>query len=193
MVFIEVFATVFGLLQALLVLYNKRSNWVFYILQMLCLIAFNLKLKLYGDLLNCFIYLIMGIVGFVLWNNSKKELPITKCSIKERLIYVLTITLSTLIIYLFLKKTQDPKPLIDAFTTSSSFVATYYMLRRSIDTWVIWFVNDISYSIQYVILNTPAYYLMALNIIWTFMAVASYIKWNNILTGDNNEKNLLCR
>lgn len=184
MVFIEISATVFGLLQALLVLYNKRSNWVFYILQMLCLIAFNLKLKLYGDLLNCSIYLIMGIIGFILWNNKKRELPITKCSSKERGFYTLLIIVSTLLLYAFLKETKDPKPLIDGFTTSSSFVATYYMVKRSLDTWIIWFVNDISYSIQYFILSTPAYFLMSLNIIWTIMAIASYIKWQKIIQGE---------
>lgn len=184
MIVIEILATVFGLLQALLVLYNKRSNWVFYILQMLCLIAFNLHLKLYGDLINCSIYLIMGIIGFVLWNSQKRELPITECSTKERFFYTLLIMISTFLLYKLLKQTQDPKPLIDGFTTSSSFVATYYMVKRNIDTWIIWFINDISYSIQYVILENPAYYLMSLNIIWTIMAIASYIKWRKIIQGE---------
>ena len=183
---IEILATVFGLLQALLVLYNKRSNWVFYIFQMLLLIAFNYNLKLYGDLINCTIYLIMGITGFILWNNPKKILSITKASSKERLVYSLVIAISTFLLYLILSRTNDPKPLIDAFTTSSSFVATYYMVRRTIDTWIIWFINDISYSIQYVVLETPAYYLMSLNIVWTFMAVASFIKWQKIMKGQKN-------
>lgn len=185
MIYIEFSATVFGLLQALLVLYNKRSNWVFYILQMLCLIAFNYHLKLYGDLINSSIYLIMGIFGFLLWNNKKKTLPITQCSTHQRLAYIVLIALFTQILYTILSKTQDPKPLIDAFTTTSSFVATYYMVKRSIDTWIIWFINDITYVIQYLILPRPAYFLMFLNLIWTFMAIASFIKWQKIMKGEN--------
>ena len=33
---LEIGATVFGLIQGILVMFNKRSNWIFYILQMIC-------------------------------------------------------------------------------------------------------------------------------------------------------------
>jgi nicotinamide mononucleotide transporter PnuC len=126
----------------------------------------------------------MGIIGLILWNKPKKELPITKCTSKERFVYTAIIIISTFTLYTLLKQTKDPKPLIDAFTTSSSFVATYYMVKRNLDTWILWFINDISYSIQYALLQEPAYYLMVLNIIWTFMAIASYIKWQKIMIGE---------
>lgn len=180
MIVLEISATVLGLLQALFVLLNKRLNWVFYILQMICMIIFSLKNKFYGDVSNNCIYLIFGIIGFITWRSSK-PLSITICTLKEKLIYILLITLSTIILHMILKQTQDPKPLIDAFTTTSSFVATYYMVKRKLDTWIIWFVNDIAYSIQYILLDNPAYYLMALNIIWTFMAIASYQNWLKII------------
>lgn len=182
MLFLEISATVLGLLQGFFVMLNKRSNWIFYILQMICLICFSLGNKLFGDVINNSVYLVMGILGFILW-NKKTENKITTCPIKEKICYTAVICISTLILGSILSQTADPRPFTDAFTTTSSFTATYYMVRRKIDTWIIWFINDIFYAIQYFLLPHPAYYLMMLNIIWTTMAVASYVNWLRIMKG----------
>ena len=179
----EIGATVFGLIQGVLVMLNKRSNWIFYILQMIFLIIFSTLNHLYGDIANNSIYLVMGVIGFILWNNSKESNKITKASTKERIIYILLIALGTIILSTVLKKTNDPLPVLDSFTTISSLIATFYMMKKKIDTWIIWFVNDIFYAVEYFILPDQALYLFALNIIWTFMAVGSYINWNKIMKG----------
>lgn len=182
--FLELGATVLGLIQGVLVMLNKRSNWIFYILQMIFLIVFSSINHLYGDVTNNSIYLVMGIVGYILWNKDSKSSKITSCKLKERIIYLTIIGLGTIVVSLILKNTDDPLPILDAFTTVSSFVATYYMMKKKIDTWIIWFINDIFYAIEYFILPNQALYLFALNIIWTGMAVASYINWKKIMNGE---------
>ena len=177
----EIGATVFGLIQGVLVMLNKRSNWIFYILQMIFLIIFSTLNHLYGDIANNSIYLVMGVVGFILWNNNKESNKITKASTKERIIYILLIALGTIILSAVLKNTDDPLPILDSFTTISSLIATYYMMKKKIDTWMIWFINDIFYAVEYFILPDQALYLFALNIIWTFMAIGSYINWSKIM------------
>ena len=176
----EIGATVFGLIQGLLVMLNKRSNWIFYILQMIFLIVFSIVNHLYGDIVNNSFYLILGVIGYIMWNNESSN-KITKASNKERLVYLLLIALITLGLSNILKNTDDPLPLLDSFTTVSSLVATYYMMNKKIDTWIIWLVNDIFYSIEYFILPNQALYLFALNVIWTFMAVGSYFNWKKLM------------
>jgi len=139
--------------------------------------------NLYGDIFNNSIYLIMGFVGFILWNKNKTN-KITRTSFKEKIIYISLIGFGTIILSLILKNTNDPMPILDSFTTLSSLVATYYMIKKKIDTWVIWFINDIFYALEYFILPNQAIYLFALNIIWTFMAIASYINWKRIMEND---------
>ena len=178
----EIGATILGLIQGVLAMFNKRSNWIFYILQMIFLIVFSSLNHLYGDIANNSIYLVMGIIGFILWNN-KDSSKITKATTKERLIYISLICLGTIIISIVLKNTDDPLPLLDSFTTLSSLIATYYMIKKKIDTWMIWFINDIFYAIEYFILPNQALYLFTLNIVWTFMAVGSYINWKKIMKG----------
>lgn len=178
--FFEIGATILGLIQGFLVMLNKRSNWIFYCFQMLFLILFSLTAHLYGDVTNNSIYFIIGIIGFILWGKNNKR-KITACHTKERIIYILISALGTGIWYLVLKNTNDPLPLLDAFTTTTSFVATYYMVMKKIDTWIIWFINDIFYCIEYFILPDQALYLFALNIIWTFMAIYSYYTWHKLM------------
>lgn len=185
--FWEIGATMLGLTQGVLVMLNKRSNWIFYIIQMLFLIMFSVINHLYGDIANNSIYLVMGVAGFMLW-KKKDSSKIVKASGMERVIYVLTMAIGTIILCTILHNTNDPLPLLDSFTTISSLVATYYMIKKKIDTWLIWLINDIFYSIEYFILPNQALYLFALNIIWIFMAIASYIIWKKIMKGyDNND------
>ena len=178
--FLELGATVLGLVQGYLVMINKRSNWIFYILQMIFLIIFSTINHLYGDIVNNSIYLVMGIVGFILW-NKKDNIKITKTRIKEKIIYIGIILIGTIIVGITLKNTDDPLPILDAFTTVSSLVATYYMVKKKIDTWIIWFINNIFYAAEYFILPNQALYLFALNLIWTIMAIASYYNWNKLM------------
>ena len=178
--FLEIGATVLGLIQGVLVMLNKRSNWIFYILQMAFLIVFSTINHLYGDVVNNSIYLVMGVIGFILWNRPDSS-KITTAGVKEKVIYTVLIALGTVGVAVLLKNTDDPLPLLDAFTTVSSLVATYYMMKKKLDTWIIWFINDIFYAVEYFILPDQALYLFALNVIWTGMAVASYINWKKLM------------
>ncbi len=181
--FLEIGATIFGLIQGGLVMFGKRSNWIFYCLQMIFLVLFSITNHLYGDMINNSFYLIFGIIGFILWKTTDNR-KITKCSTKERIIYILIITIGTILVGITLKNTDDPLPWLDAFTTTSSLIATYYMVQKKIDTWIIWFINDIFYALEYYILPHQAFYLFVLNIIWTFMAVGSWINWKKNMKED---------
>ena len=143
--FLEVGATILGLIQGVLVMLNKRSNWIFYIMQMLFLIAFSIINHVYGDVMNNSIYLVMGVIGFILWDKNKETNKITRTNFKEKIIYITLIAIGTIVVGLMLKNTDDPLPILDAFTTTSSLVATYYMMKKKIDTWIIWFINYIFY------------------------------------------------
>ena len=180
--YLEIGATIFGLIQGVLVMLNKRSNWIAYSIQMILMIIFSFSMHLYGDVTNSTIYLVLGIIGFIIW-NKKDEKDIKKCSALERVIYCLIIGIATCIAFIILNQTDDPLPLLDAFTTTSSFVATYYMMTKKIDTWFIWFINDIFYAIEYFILPEQALSLFFLNVVWAVMAIVSYINWRKIMKG----------
>ena len=177
---VEIMTTLMGLIQGALVWANKRSNWIFYCLQYVFLGIFSYTSHLYGDVTNSIIYFCIGIAGWTLWNKDNEERQIRKCSNMERVVYSAIIVVSTVIVYFILKNTNDPLPLFDAITTTTSYVATFYMVTTKIDTWILWFINDVLYIIEYWLFPDQALYLMTLNIIWTGMAIGSFITWNKI-------------
>lgn len=177
---LEGICTVLGLIQGVLVAFNKRSNWIFYLLQMAGLFVFSLMNRLYGDMVNDAVYFIIGIVGLIRWGQEKHS-RITSAGAKERLIYSALIVAATGILFAFLRTTDDPLPLLDAFTTVSSFAATYYMMMKKLDAWILWFINDIFYIAEYFMLPDKAILLGILNIVWTALAVYSFFRWRGIM------------
>ncbi len=175
---LEILATAFGLLQGLLALLNKRCSWIAYVLQMLCLVLFSHHARLYGDVINSLFYIAFGFFGFFLWGSH--DTKVSSCNPLERMLYSCLIVIGGLLAAFVLQKTADALPILDAFTTVSSFAATYYMARHKTDTWLIWFINDILYIIEYLLLPQKALYLLCLNIIWAVMAVISWFSWKRI-------------
>ena len=176
----EILATFFGLIQGTFSLLNKRIHWIFYLLQLIALVIFSWNEKLYGDVVISLIFMVFCVLGFFFWNLQEHK-HISACSIKERLVYVFIVFCGTGIGYFLLKATDDPLPFLDSFTTILSIVALFYMVYHKIDTWFLWFVADAVYVIQYALLPNPALYLLGLYILWTVMAVFSYLYWYNVM------------
>ena len=59
------------------------------------------------------------------------------------------------------------------------------MMFHKIETWIVWFINDIMYIYEYYALPNQAFYLIFLYIIWTCLAVGSFFNWLKIY---KNEK-----
>ena len=99
----EIIATILGIIQGILVMLNKRSNWIFYILQMIFLIIFSCINHLYGDVLNNSFYLILGFIGFLAWSKKKGTNNISSVNNIERIIYIALIIIGTLVLNQILK------------------------------------------------------------------------------------------
>jgi len=188
-------AVILGLIQGILIMIHNKENWIFYNAMIIVLIVYSLIVKLYGDVFENSIYLFMGIYGLILWNKkSEKPLKVSVLTNKERVFYSGVILLATTVITYLLRITDDPLPLLDAFTTALGIAATWLMAKKKLETWVLWFIDDILMAVVYFTLPNQAFYLMLLNIVWTALAVGSYTTWYKELHGgDVNEEILLRR
>lgn len=181
---LEIITSIFGLIQSILIMLNKKENWIFYILNILTLTIFSFTAKLYGDVLENIIYLIIGFFGLFTWYSKNISNKIIKCNKiqwmnnKERIMFFIIFVLITGIIYLWLTHTDDPLALLDAVTTGLSFVATLTMAMKKVDSWIYWLIDDILMAITYFSLPNKAIYLMSLNIIWIFLAIGTIYTWN---------------
>lgn len=178
---LEISATLFGLVQGILIWLNKKENWIFYILNISTLIAFSFISKLYGDVLENLIYLVIGIIGTTIWYNKNignKVFSTSYCTMLERLKFSLISIAVMVICYIWLIYTDDPMPVLDAVTTGLGITATIMMAIKKVEAWIVWLVDDILMAIIYFNLPDQAVYLGMLNIVWILLAILSFVNWH---------------
>jgi len=172
---IEIIAVMFGVIQSILVMLNKRSNWIFYVLQMIFLALFSYGVELYGNVaLNC-LYIFFGFWGCAIWgkDNSRPSF-FTKNDMK---LIVLLPIITTAATTTFVLSLPGEFKLFDIATVATSIIATVLMVKHKVEAWVVWFVNDILYVVTYFQLPNQPIYLIVMYIFWTVMAIASFVSW----------------
>lgn len=181
----EIIATVLGLIQGVLVMFNKRSNWLVYAAQMVALVVFSYQAKLYGDMWQNAFFFFFCLYSWFMWGTEKCS-KISLESNQSRLVLFGVIAFFTIAGGLILSRTDDPMPFTDSFTTTTTFLALYLMLLRKVEAWIVWLFNDVAYMYQYFYLPDQALYLFGLYIIWTIFAVATFINWIRIYNKEHD-------
>lgn len=196
MSYVEFFGTIFTGWSVYLAAKNKISNWPIGIVGIILFGFLFYQVQLYSDLMEQVYYLITGFWGWWLWshpNSSEKssnstELKVGYSSVKSNVAAVISIVLLTILMTKFMSNihlmfpTLFPVaasfPMLDAFTTVLSFVATIYLAKRKIENWYIWIVVDVIavwlYYTKGVVFISALYFAFLLN------AVKGYIEWLNI-------------
>lgn len=179
---LEIIATVCGLIQGLLILLKKKENWIFYFGNIGILTIYSFFIKLYGDVIENALYIVMGIFGTMIWHNATiakyfNAEQIRYSNQKEKIFYSNFLLITTSIIYMLICNTDDPTPLFDAITTGLGFCATLMMAQKLVEAWIVWFVYDIMMAYIYLTIPDISYGLAFLNFVWIFMAIGSYMTW----------------
>ena len=175
---IEILAVIFGVVQSILVMLNKRSNWIFYVLQMVFLAIFSYTIHLYGNVILDILYIILGVVGYINWNKENgKDSEISVLERKDFGQYgVISLFLLALVgIYVTMMPGEFKG--FDILTVWTSILATIAMVRHKVESWIIWLINDILYIITYFMLEDKPVYLIVMYAFWTIMAIASFVSW----------------
>ena len=182
---IEQLATIFGLIQGALILFKRKENWIFYMGNIILLTIFSFEAHLYGDVAENLIYVAFGILGTLTWYSKtiaekvlKNNTQIHYCSTKERIFYSVIMLIIAVGMIIWLVKTNDPSPYLDAITTSLGFTATFLMAIKRVESWILWLVDDVLMAYIYFTLPDQGFWLMCLNIIWVVFAIGTWISWH---------------
>ncbi len=177
--YIEVLATITGLIY---LIYSVKGNillWVFGLITSLLYVYVFFQSKIYADMGINIYYVIISIYGWIHWSRPKnmtKELPVLKINFKLGLILFLLSILIFVIISVLLKQFTDSDiALWDAFTTSLSIIATWMLARKIIEHWIIWIVVDAVSVGLYV--YKGLYPTVFLFVVYTSLAVLGYFEW----------------
>jgi len=124
-------------------------------------------------------YVVMGVYGWVQWNNNSKtdeEMPVVQKSFNFHVVLLIMGYMGTGFLFILLKSyTAAEMPLLDSFTTVFSFIATWMVAQRLLENWIYWIAIDALTVYLYLSRDLEIY--AALSLVYTFMAIYGYGVW----------------
>ena len=160
----------------------RTSAWFFTIPAVLINMYLYYVSGIYGDAGIELVYLISALYGLYMWvfgGDKRQGVAITHITWGHtwRLAFL---ALSTMPVLAFILSSvmHSQVPWLDAFTTVFSLIAQWLMCRKVIETWLVWFVVDVTYILLYATKALPFH--SALSAVYTIMACIGYIHWYNL-------------
>jgi nicotinamide mononucleotide transporter len=139
---LELFAVVFGILYLGLISFHQRIGWFFGCLSSIIYVIFCAQQELYIQSVLQFVYVILGVYGFLNWNKNN-DLRIIRISIKKHLSIILLGFIFSLFLGKFMSTTEQKSPYLDAFVSVFSAVATILATRSIFENWAYWLVVNV--------------------------------------------------
>ncbi len=159
MSYIEFFGTILTIWCVWLTSKAKILSWPVGIAGSLLYLFLFYQIQLYSDLMEQIYFIVTSVIGWYMWMRYKKEqeadhatvIPAVN-SIKENLIWIGVIVLGTAVLTYFTMNFNNwwpqffPEPvsypMLDALTTVMSFVAQFLLMRKRVESWILWIIVD---------------------------------------------------
>ena len=200
-IFLEAFATVFGILSVYFSI--KKNIWVYPtgIISTLIYVYILFNFGLLGDCMINVYYTVMSIYGWILWAKNSDDhihVEVSWATRKEWLYGILLFALSLIlvtVVYYYKPYIDNRFSLeninlglyhldwgnwLDVLTTSVFLVGMWFMAKRRIENWIFWIIGDficIPMMIYKGLGITSVQYL-----VFTIMAIQGYITWKKSLS-----------
>lgn len=177
---------IIGVLTALIyvVLAAKGNKWCFLfgLISAIIYVYLSVVLKFYFDTAINVYYIIMSFYGWFSWGRKKSSPNFIPLQLKKKhfLAYLISGFIITLVLAFIVDQLSDAAlPYFDAFTTIFAIIATYMVVKKWIENWLIWVVVDTVAAGMY--WHKELYLTSLLFIVYTIISVVGYQKWKNQL------------
>ncbi|MEI6408438.1 MAG: nicotinamide riboside transporter PnuC [Bacteroidota bacterium] len=177
---LECTASVLGAISVWFVV--KRNIWAFPIgiVMVLLYIIIFYEAKFYSDMILQIIYVVMQMQGWYLWSQSDRaeddKITIDQFGATQwRNTGILQVLGTIGLGYTMHRFTDAALPWVDAFTTTMSLLAQWWMNKKYLENWLLWIAVDVIYLYQYS--AKQLYLTTGLYAIFLFMAIIGYREW----------------
>ncbi|MAY85018.1 MAG: hypothetical protein CMP59_12890 [Flavobacteriales bacterium] len=165
------------------ILAARRNRWCFLygFISSAIYIYLSFHLKLYFDTFINAYYVAMSVYGWIDWTKEdvENDAKVLRIGWKKFSYYSIGIVaLSFILGSLAENFTDNSLPYWDSFTTLGSLLATYWVVKRYIENWIIWVLVDLVYVFVYLAKGLPLTSVLFFS--YTFMAIFGYFNWNTL-------------
>ena len=182
---LETIAVILSLLYVYLAAHQNNLCWLAAVISVSLYIYICFNAKLYAETVLQVFYFLMAIYGFYSWKKNNSQLQISTWPIKKHLFIIFLGTILTFFLgFIFSNYTDAEMPLVDSFTSVFSVFATYMVVKKILSNWLYFIIIDIIST--YLYFSRDLHLTSLLFLLYTFIAVAGFIKWNRISTQVND-------
>lgn len=179
---IEIFAAVTGVAYVILEIYQKKAMWIVGILTgAACAWSFFAQ-DLYASMLLNIYYTGISVLGIIRWKKAEQkvgegEIHLAKISTVALIISGVFLVAGTAGTVLVLDRLGDGMPVMDAFVTILSIIATVWLTRSYLHQWHLWIVADTLSAI--LCFRAGMYWMCGLYGAYALSAVIGLLHWKN--------------
>jgi nicotinamide mononucleotide transporter len=177
---IEAIAVLLALAYLVLAAYQNSWCWFAAAISSILYIKICFDAKLFIETGLQFFYLIMAMVGYFQWKKNnpsvQEESQIINLSLKQWVFGILICSIISFVMAFWFQQNTDAKlPWLDAPVTVFSVWATWLVIKKVLQNWLLWIVID-SVAI-YIYMQRSLKITALLYALYTLLAVIGYFKW----------------
>ena len=182
----EIVAAALAITYLILAMQQNILCWAAWIISSIMYLFVMFSAGLYMESGLQIFYIVMGIYGWIQWNNrsSNNSLTVSTWQIINHiyilLILIFLVTFSGLILS---NLTEAVSPYIDAFTTWGAIIATYMVAKKILENWYYWFVVD--FVSVFLFLSRELYTTALLFSIYIILVIFGFIAWRKSMRLEN--------
>jgi nicotinamide mononucleotide transporter len=170
----ELSAVILGFAYLILISFSQRIAWIFGIISSAIYVYMAFVSAIYIQAGLQFVYVVLGIFGFINWGKST-ETKLKIWSLQKHLLVGIPTLLMALTLGFVFSKTSQKLPYLDAFISAFAILATYLTTKSILENWLYWIVlNLLSMYLWFEQGLELTVFLFGIN---TLMAVFGFILW----------------
>ncbi|MFZ1301322.1 MAG: nicotinamide riboside transporter PnuC [Candidatus Microsaccharimonas sp.] len=188
--YLEFVGTIFTLASVILVWRRSIWNWPVSIIGTILFGILFYQIQLYADFFEQIYFFLTAFWGWYSWQTYKntkavEKVDVTINSYKENLAWIGGIVATTVVFSYILSNIHLWLPalfpiaasavVLDSLTTVMSFAATILMIRRRVESWVLWVIVDVIAIGLYWYKEVP--FIALLYVVFLGIATAGLIGW----------------
>jgi nicotinamide mononucleotide transporter len=183
--YLEILGTLTGLVYIFYSIEQKRILWLYGGISSVFYILVFYRSGLFAYMVLYFYYVVISFYGWYSWapaqnEGSVKQRGITRLKTRSWPWLLVIMILMFGIIFAILKFIESAEiPMADAFLTAGSIIATWLLMRKIIDHWIIWIIIDLFTAFVSIFKGLP--FAAVLFFIYTLLAIKGYLEWKKEL------------
>lgn len=186
--FIEIIATLAGLLNLYFAARANMWNWFFGIVAVSLYFYLFIHSKLYADAGLQLIYLVFQFYGFYEWRKQGPQaLSIASMPMAAYIQGCIAfIIIDAIVIYVLTNFTDSTTVWLDATNTALCLVAQWMMVRKWVENWWFWSLANMIALVMYY--NKGLYFIFVLHVVFLGFNLYGYLVWKKMLRQDQRDE-----